>query len=46
MPSEDLDLRKRLVEACHILDREGLEEVSCECYQVIRGAYREFLPTL
>jgi ribulose-5-phosphate 4-epimerase/fuculose-1-phosphate aldolase len=24
MPSEELDLRKRLVEACHILDREGL----------------------
>lgn len=24
MPSEDLDLRRRLVEACHILDREGL----------------------
>ncbi|MBI2819011.1 MAG: class II aldolase/adducin family protein [Acidobacteria bacterium] len=24
MPSDDLELRKRLVEACHILDREGL----------------------
>ena len=24
MPSEDLGLRKKLVEACHILDREGL----------------------
>jgi ribulose-5-phosphate 4-epimerase/fuculose-1-phosphate aldolase len=24
MPSQELDLRKKLVEACHILDREGL----------------------
>jgi CRP-like cAMP-binding protein len=29
-----------------ILDREALEEASCECYQVVRDAYKDFLPTL
>jgi CRP-like cAMP-binding protein len=29
-----------------ILDRDALEDVSCECYTVIRDAYHDFLPTL
>jgi hypothetical protein len=26
-----------------ILDREGVEEVSCECYKVIREAFDKFI---